>query len=89
VIDSKEEYENIISFINAYMPKQKYEITFYEKTESIFDAYGIEIEIGKLLGRKVWLKSGGYIVIDITEALVAIDVNTGRYVGNEIWMIPF
>ena len=82
IIDSKEEYENILSFINTYMPKQRYEITFYEKREPIFDAYGIEMEIDKILGRKVWLKSGGYIVIDMSEALVAIDVNTGRYVGK-------
>ena len=82
IIDSKEEYDNIISFINSYMPKEKYEITLYEKKEPIFDAYGIEMEIDKILGRKVWLKSGGYIVIDMSEALVAIDVNTGRYVGK-------
>jgi ribonuclease G len=82
VIDSKEEHENILSFINSYMPKQKYEIILYEKMEPIFDAYGIEIEIDKILGRKVWLKSGGYIVIDICEAFVAIDVNTGRFVGK-------
>jgi ribonuclease G len=82
VIDSKEEYENILSFINTYMPKQRYEIIFYENKEPIFDAYGIEMEIDKILGRKVWLKSGGYIVIDMNEALVAIDVNTGRYVGK-------
>jgi len=82
VIDSKEEYDSIISFINAYMPKQKYEITLFENQEPIFDAYGIEVEIDKISGRKVWLKSGGYIVIDMTEALVAIDVNTGRYVGK-------
>jgi ribonuclease G len=82
IIDSKEEYENILSFINTYMPKQKYEITLHEGKEPIFDAYGIEMEIGKILGRKVWLKSGGYIVIDMCEALVAIDVNTGRYVGK-------
>jgi ribonuclease G len=79
VIDSKEEYDSIISFINTYMPKQKYEITLFENKEPIFDAYGIEVEIDKISGRKVWLKSGGYIVIDMTEALVAIDVNTGRH----------
>lgn len=82
IIDSKDEYENILSFINTYMPKQKFEILHYEKEEPIFDAYGIEMEIDKILGRKVWLKSGGYIVIDMCEALVAIDVNTGRYVGK-------
>jgi ribonuclease G len=82
VIDSKEEYENILSFIDTYMPKKKYEILLYEKDDPIFDAYGIEMEIDKILERKVWLKSGGYIVIDMNEALVAIDVNTGRYVGK-------
>jgi len=82
IIDSRDEYENILSFINTYMPKQRYEITLYERKEPIFDAYGIEMEIDKILGRKVWLKSGGYIVIDMSEALVAIDVNTGRYVGK-------
>ena len=82
VVDSKEEYEHIIHFINTYIPKQKYEIGLHEKQEPIFDAYGIEMEIDKISGRKVWLKSGGYIVIDMTEALVAIDVNTGRYVGK-------
>jgi len=82
VTDSREEHENILSFISTYIPKQKFEIVLYEKKEPIFDAYGIEIEIDKILGRKVWLKSGGYIVIDMSEALVAIDVNTGRYVGK-------
>ena len=82
ILDSKEEYDNILSFINTYMPKQKYEMILYEKEEPIFDAYGIEMEIDKILGSKVWLKSGGYIVIDMSEALVAIDVNTGRYVGK-------
>jgi ribonuclease G len=82
VIDSGEEYANIITFINTYMPRLKYEINLYEKKEPIFDAYGIEMEIDKILGRKIWLKSGGYIVIDMCEALVAIDVNTGRYVGK-------
>jgi ribonuclease G len=82
VIDSREEYENIISFINTYMPKQKYEIVLYEEKEPLFDAYRLEMEIDKILGRKVWLKSGGYIVIDVCEAMVVIDVNTGRYVGK-------
>jgi ribonuclease G len=82
IIDSKDEYENIVSFINTYMPKQRFEILHYEKEGPIFDTYGIEIEIDKILGRKVWLKSGGYIAIDMCEALVAIDVNTGRYVGK-------
>jgi ribonuclease G len=82
VLDSTEEYENILSFVNTYMPRLKYDIVLYEGKEPIFDAYAVEMEIDKILGRKVWLKSGGYIVIDMPEALVAIDVNTGRYVGK-------
>jgi ribonuclease G len=82
IIDSQDEHDNIVSFINTYMPRQKYEITLYDRKEPIFDAYGIEIEIDRILGRKIWLKSGGYIVIDMCEALTAIDVNTGRYVGK-------
>jgi ribonuclease G len=64
------------------MPKLKCDIEIYEGREPTFDAYGIEMEVDKSLGRKVWLKSGGYIVIDMTEALTAIDVNTGRFVGK-------
>lgn len=82
VIDSREEYENILSFLNTYMPKQRCEVLLYGEEKPIFDAYGIEVEIDKILERKVWLKSGGYIVIDQTEAMVSIDVNTGRYVGK-------
>jgi ribonuclease G len=54
----------------------------YRGKEPIFEAYGVEMEIERALGRKIWLKSGGYIVIDQTEALVAVDVNTGRFVGR-------
>jgi len=60
----------------------KNRIELYDGTEPIFDAYGVEVEISRALKRRVWLKSGGYIVIDQTEALVAVDVNTGRYVGK-------
>ena len=82
VVDDREEYRNIINFTKTYMPKLKCDIEIYEGREPTFDAYGIEMEVDKSLGRKVWLKSGGYIVIDMTEALTAIDVNTGRFVGK-------
>ncbi|MFH1625029.1 MAG: Rne/Rng family ribonuclease [Pseudomonadota bacterium] len=82
VVDSEEEYRKILEFVETFMPHLKYSIELYEKDEPIFDAYGIEVEIGRALGEKVWLKSGGYIVIQETEALVAIDVNTGKYVGS-------
>jgi len=82
VVDDRQEYRNIMNFTKTYMPKLKCDIEMYEGREPIFDAYGIEMEIDKSLGRKVWLKSGGYIVIEMTEALTAIDVNTGRFVGK-------
>jgi ribonuclease G len=82
VIDSEEEYRNCIEFVRAYMPHVEPKIKLYDEKEPIFDVYGIEMEIERALGRKIWLKSGGYIVIDQTEALVTIDVNTGRYVGK-------
>ncbi len=82
IIDSREEYEKILQFIDLFMPKLKPAVELYEEKEPIFDAYGIEMEIARALGSKVWLKSGGYITIDIIEALTAIDVNTGKYVGK-------
>jgi len=82
IIDSRLGYESIIDFLNVFNPNLKDSVERYEKTEPIFDAYNLEAEISRALKRKVWLKSGGYIVIEQTEALVAIDVNTGRYVGT-------
>jgi ribonuclease G len=82
IIDSREEYNALIDFVNTYFPKLEPKIKFHDSPEPIFDAYGIELEIPKALGKRVWLKSGGYIVIDQTEALTAIDVNTGKYVGK-------
>jgi len=82
VIDSKTEFERIQTFVQTYLPHLGPKIELYSRDEPIFDAYGIELEISKALGRRVWLKSGGYIVIDHTEALTVIDVNTGRYVGK-------
>jgi ribonuclease G len=82
VIDSQPEYEEILQFIDTFMPKLKHLVHFYDEKEPLFDGYGIEVEVGRALGKKVWMKSGGYIVIETTEALTSIDVNTGRYVGK-------
>jgi len=82
VIDSHHEYETIRTFLDAFMPNLKGRVAFYDGSEPIFDAYNLEGDISRALKRKVWLKSGGYIIIEHTEALVAIDVNTGRYVGK-------
>jgi ribonuclease G len=82
IIDSGEEYKRIIEFIDNFAPALRNSVELYEGDEPIFDAYGIEIEISRLLDNKIWLKSGGYIVIELTEALTSIDVNTGSYVGK-------
>jgi len=83
VIDSTEAYERIKDFVRTHFDKLLGKIELYEGTEPIFDAFGIELDISRALGRKVWLKSGGYIVIDQTEAMTVIDVNTGKFVGKE------
>lgn len=82
IIDSREEYNRLLDFANTYFLKLSSKISLYDRPEPVFDAYGIELEIPKALGKRIWLKSGGYIVIDQTEALTAIDVNTGKYVGK-------
>ncbi len=81
-VDSPEHHQKILEFMDSFMPSLKSSVELYKGEEPIFDYFGIEMELNKALGRKVWLKSGGYINIDFTEALVAIDVNTGRYVGK-------
>ncbi|MBF0279159.1 MAG: Rne/Rng family ribonuclease [SAR324 cluster bacterium] len=83
IIDDKEQYKNIKKFLNTYLPRYRSVLEYFTKDVPIFDHYGIEAEIERALGQKVWLKSGGYLVIDQTEALTAIDVNTGRFVGQE------
>jgi ribonuclease G len=82
VIDSETEFENIVSFIETFAPRLRYSVELYEGEEPIYDAYGLEMEISRALEKKIWLKSGGYIVIEMTEALTSIDVNTGSYVGK-------
>ncbi len=83
VIDSKNEYERVLDLVEIISPELKNRIELFNLRDgNIFDAYGIEQEIEKATKRKIWLKCGGYIVIDRTEALTAIDVNTGKYVGS-------
>ena len=82
-IDSKQEYDRIIELVNSMLPALRPKLKLYSKGEPIFDAFNIEAQIKKALRHKVWLKSGGHIVINSTEALIAIDVNTGKYVGRE------
>ncbi|MFH0901671.1 MAG: Rne/Rng family ribonuclease [Pseudomonadota bacterium] len=82
IIDSELEYERVLRFVTAFMPQFQGRIDLYAGAEPIFDGYGIEVEIDRALERKVWLKSGGFLIIDEGEALTAIDVNTGRFVGK-------
>ncbi|MBI4364733.1 MAG: Rne/Rng family ribonuclease [Candidatus Latescibacteria bacterium] len=82
VIDSKEQYREILSYLKNYVPELSSRIKLYRGAEPIFDHFGIEPALEKAMERKVWLKRGGYITIDQTEALVAIDVNTGRFTGK-------
>ena len=83
VIDNKEAYKQILTYLKAFSPELKGRIKLYKGDGPVFDEYGIEAEIEKSLERKVWLKKGGYLVIDHTEALVSIDINTGRFTGKK------
>ena len=82
VVDDKQAYSQAISFCNSYLPDIADKISLYSEKEPVFSKFGLEMEIERALGRKVWLRSGGYIIIDQTEALTAIDVNTGKFVGK-------
>jgi ribonuclease G len=82
LIDGEEEYRRAVEYAEALVPALVHRIRLHAERESVFEARGIEKEIEKAVRRRVWLKSGGYLVIDHTEALVSIDVNTGKYVGK-------
>jgi ribonuclease G len=82
-IDNAQEYQRVLELVQRILPNLGPRVKLYSKPFPIFDEYGVQAEIDKALKSKVWLKSGGSIVINQTEALVAIDVNTGRYVGKK------
>jgi len=81
-VDTEQEYERVLRFATRFQPGLVKRVKLYSKETPLFDQFGLNEEINKALKSKVWLKSGGYIVINQTEALVAIDVNTGKYVGK-------
>jgi ribonuclease G len=81
-VDSEDEYQAIVEFINRIQPRLVRRVKLYTKDQPILEAYGVQAEIDKAIKPRVWLKSGGYLVINQTEALVAIDVNTGKFVGR-------
>jgi ribonuclease G len=82
VVDDRAAHDKVLGYVQALVPALADRVRLYGERAPVFDAFGIEKEIEKALRRRVWLKSGGYIVIDHTEALVSIDVNTGKYVGK-------
>ena len=81
-LDNEEAFTKVVEFVGRFQPKLVPRVKLYTKEAPIFEEFGIQQELDKALRPKVWLKSGGYIVINHTEALVAIDVNTGKYVGR-------
>ena len=81
-VDSEDEYEAIVEFINRIQPRMVKRVKLYTRDQPILETYGVQAEIDKAIKPRVWLKSGGYLVINQTEALVAIDVNTGKFVGR-------
>lgn len=82
IVDDENEHDRLARFMRRFMPRYVDRVQHHKSGDAIFDTYGVELEINRALGRKVWLKSGGYLIIDQTEALTAVDVNTGRYVGK-------
>jgi ribonuclease G len=82
-VDSVDQYQRIVEFLDHIQPALVSRVRLFRRDEPIFEEFGIDSEIAKALKSKVWLRSGGYIVINQTEALVAIDVNTGKYVGKK------
>ena len=83
IVDDEFIYKRLEQFMKEYLPEEGCEVVRFDEKDPIFEVYGIEMEVAKLLQRKIWLKSGGYIVLDYTEALTVIDVNTGRYLGKK------
>ncbi len=83
IVDDEFVHSKLEEFIKEYLPEEGCEVVHFNEKDPIFEVYGIEIEVAKLLQKKIWLKSGGYIVLDYTEALTVIDVNTGKYLGKK------
>lgn len=83
IVDNADVYENLVKYIKEFWPEEPITVELYKDEVALYDRFGIELEIAKALDRYIWLKSGGYIVIDETEALTIIDVNTGKFVGKD------
>ena len=83
IVDDRKTYQRVCNFVDTFVPQLRNRVVHYENEVSLLDAYGVEGEISRALEKKVWLRSGGYIIIETTEALTVVDVNTGRYVGRK------
>jgi len=82
VVDDKQTYERVLKFVENFAPRLAHKVHHFDEDTPVFDAYGITMDITRALNKKVWLRCGGYIIIEATEALTVVDVNTGRYVGK-------
>lgn len=83
VVDSRLTYERVFGFVKNFAPSLQDKVHHFKDDAPIFDVYGIEMDISRALNKKIWLRCGGYIIIETTEALTVVDVNTGRYVGKK------
>lgn len=82
IVDDRKVFEGVMKFVETFAPHLRSRVSLYEEKTPVFDAYGIEMDINRALDKKIWLRCGGYIIIETTEALSVIDVNTGRFVGK-------
>ncbi len=83
VVDDQATFHKVCNFVETFMPQLRNRVIHYDNEVPLLDAYGVEVDISRALEKKVWLRSGGYIIIETTEALTVVDVNTGRYVGRK------
>ena len=83
VVDDRSTYERILKFVETFAPHLRDKVHYCDEEPPIFDIYGVEMDVNRALDKKIWLRCGGYIIIEATEALTVIDVNTGRYVGKK------
>ena len=82
-VDDEESYKKVKKFIDQFLPRFKNKVLHYQQRQPLFDKYNLDHEISRFLDKKVWLKSGGYLIFDETEALVVVDINTGRFTGRQ------
>lgn len=83
VVDDRATFDRVLNFVQNFAPRLRDKVHYFEEETPIFDAYGIEMDINRALNKKIWLRCGGYIIIETTEALTVVDVNTGRYIGKK------